>query len=369
MNTMHITGHARSVLTGSLLAAGLIATPMLLGNTYTTNLVPISTVHAAEHGHGGQGAGAGMQGQGAQGGNAGADSQRLVDSVLRGKGGRLDTMVDEDTDRPDWAGGGGKGDTGQPPGAGTNKGDLYGDLYVILRDDNGEPILDQGRVQFLDADGNVIPYQSDDPEDEGFTEVADASLLQEVDFGRTNLVRSPSQVFDRALAEAESIIATDADGVLQYDEAGRIVVVQEDGTELTIDSPLENLALYLDAMTNPDTVWTLDDAATFLAAGSSKTGNISVDMVVYLNSILDINADGEYFDFSTFSYDRDDAYSGTVSYWVDNGDGTATYIEDVKIIDAIFDGEGTDTLSGAAAFAQAADDALQVIEFIHEPIH
>jgi len=363
----------RKYLAAGMMTAVITGAPALLGSMSTFALLSVPVAHADQHGgNGGQGRGAGgaMKGQGSGGGHAGTGSQRLVDSVLRGKGGDLEAAEDEDSDRPEWAGGGGKGDTGKPVGAGTNKGDLYGDLYVLLRDDNGEPELDEfGRVQFLDAEGNVIAYASDDPEDEGFTEVADAALLQEVEFGRTNIVRAPDSVVAHALEEAMSTIASDADGVIEYDEAGRIVVVQEDGTELTIDSPLENLALYLDAMTNTETQWTMDDAATFLAAASSKTGTISVDMVIYLNTIMGINnpEDG-YYDLTGFTYDRGAVYTGDVTYLTDpENDGTYVYVTE-PIMDAVFDGE---TYEGSAAdgFAQAADDAVQVIEFIHEPIH
>lgn len=363
----------RKFLATSLIVAGVMGAPMLVAEMDVRDLLPISIAQADQHGGDGgkgQGAGGAMKGQGGSGGHAGTGSQRLVDSVLRGKGGDLEAMADEDSDRPEWAGGGGKGDTGKPAGAGTNKGDLYGDLYVLLRDENGEPEIDElGRVQFLDDEGNVIPYASDDPQDEGFTEVTDASLLQEVDFGRTNIVRAPDSVVDHALEEAMNTIASDADGVIEYDEAGRIVVVQEDGTELTIDSPLENLALYLDAMTNADTQWTMDDATTFLAAASSKTGTISVDMVIYLNTMLGINnPDDGYYDLTGFTYDRDAVYTGDVTYLTDpEGDGSYVYVTE-SIMEAVFDGS-TYEGSAADAFAQSADDAVQVIEFIHEPIH
>lgn len=277
---------------------------------------------------------------------------------------------------PTWGGGN--------PDAGDRKGDLFGELAVILRDENGEPVPDEfGRLQYLDADGNVIPYLSDDPEDEGFTEVSDPDAMQEVELERLNIARSPDNVIARAYDEAMDLIATDADGVLEYDAAGRIIVVQEDGTELTIDSPVENLALYLDAMTNPDTVWTLDDAKSFLAAAASKFGEINTDMMITLNTMLDINdvevndlgvPEGDYYDLTGYTYDRTATFTTadgdpvTVTYLTDTeGDGTYVYVTE-PLLEVVFDNADYDG-SGADAFAQAADDAVQVIEFIHEPIH
>ena len=299
----------------------------------------------SDHGKKGPGYRGGAASKG--GGHAGMGSQRLVDSVFRGKGGdNLD----------DWQGGS------------AGKGSLYGDLYVILREPDGSPDLDEfGRVQFVDAQGNVIPYQSDDPEAEGFGEVVDEAALQEVEFERLNVGRAPPSVLARALGEAERIIGLDADGVLERDAAGRLIIVDADGVSYTIDSPLENLSLYQEALESGN--WTLADAAAFLGAASSKTKEITVDTVVYLNSILGINnpEDG-YYDLGGFSYDRASVYGGSVTYLSD-ADGDGVYVEVTRpIMDVVFESQDYSG-SGADAFATAADDARAVIEFVHEPIH
>lgn len=107
----------------------------------------------------------------------------------------------------------------------------------------------------------------------------------------------------------------------------------------------------------------------FLGSASSKTNEITTDTVVYLNTILGINnpEDG-YYDLSGFAYERTGVHTGTVTYLTDpEGDGT--YVEQTEsIMDAVFGGTGYSG-TGADAFAQAADDARQVIEFTHEPIH
>lgn len=386
-------------LAASLVAAGVFAVPMLVGNTYTHNLMPISSVHAASEqgqgGQGGHGTGGAMHGQGGsagQGGAVGGNRTTDVSDILRGHGrdslsgsGRPEDKGPPEGEGPSTDMGGGN------PDAGDRKGDLFGELAVILRDENGEPVTDEfGRLQYLDAEGNVIPYLSDDPEDEGFTEVSDPDAMQEVELERLNIARAPDNVIARAYDEALSIIASDADGVLEYDAAGRIVVVLEDGTERTIDSPVENLALYLDAMTNPDTVWTLDDAKSFLAAAASKFGEISLDTLINLNNMLDINdvevndlgvPEGDYYDLTGYTYDRTAAFTSdvdadgdgvmdpvTVTYLTDpEGDGTYVYTTE-PLLTVVF-GDTAYEGSGADAFAQAADDAVQVIEFIHEPIH
>jgi len=406
MNMKSFFSMNRNRLTASLVAAGVLAVPMLASNSYIENLMPVSTAQAAtDQGQGGQGAGGAMKGHGGAGAHGAAGGNRTTDvnDILRGHGrdalsgsGRPDDKGPPEGEGPSTNMGGGN------PNAGDRMGDLYGDLYVVVRDENGEPVLDDlGRVQLLDADGNVIPYVSDNPEDEGFTEVApeNQDLLQEVEFERLNIARAPEAVIDHAYDEAIDKIAMDADGVLEYDEAGRIVVVDADGVEYTIDSPLENLALYMDAMTNPDTVWTVDDAKSFLAGAASKFGNVTVDMVVYLNTILGLNPvivdeetgdpildefgniQRDYVDLVSYSYDRTDTFTTgvdadgdgvfdpvTVTYLTDpEGDGTYITVTE-PLLTAVFgdvDYEG----DGADAFAQATDDALQVIEFIHEPIH
>ena len=98
-------------------------------------------------------------------GERGGKPDRGADNVGQGgraadKGGRPEGKGggDEDSDRPEWAGvPGGKAGGGTSPDAG-GSGDLYGDIYVILRDDHGVPILNaNGFVQPIDADGTLSP--------------------------------------------------------------------------------------------------------------------------------------------------------------------------------------------------------------------
>ncbi len=158
-----------------------------------------------------------------------------------------------------------------------------------------------------------------------------------------------------------------------------------------------------------------DFAAAFLAAAADKTGDIGVDMVVYLNSILGINkvvgyseydSDGNpvdgavnyseepvYFNFNGIGgtddnkYDRMDTFAlrrgdpGRSEGFVrvlQGGDGSWTE-EDYWIMDLEWD-NGFDNIginpedgfpsgdiadSDIRGFAQMADDDLSVIEFVH----
>ena len=310
-------------------------------------------------------------GQTGQGGGA----KDVKSSILADEG-------DTDSDRPEWAKGNRdanphiSGGMGKPSGAGTNKGDTYGDLWIILRDSvSGLPILDEnGYVQPLitQEDGTVVAIQLTE-DGELPPEYLDA--VQEVEFGRLSVGRSPAKVTEHALDEAlAKLVAAET---VTLDLAGRLVV---DGA--TIDSPLENLALYIALMTddpalNPvaeklDLADKLTLAASLLAAAADKTGTINIDVVAYENIILGIAAmtSEDFVDYSSFDYNRSQAYPGTVSYYVQQADGTVVLVTDT-ILQAVFDGEQYVSSDGVGIvdFAQAADDALQVIEFIHTAIH
>lgn len=397
----------KKTLMASVAVAALMAAPVAIDQLANGNL-DMSKAYAQQGGkgqggqggnggerRGGQGAGgSGAHGQGGQGvdvgtsadeGEDGEDSDK-PDWAGQGGGGNPNAgEADEDSDRPEWAG---KGAT--KPGGGkptTDKGDLYGDLYVILRDENGEPILkeittEDGTIyvpQPLDADGNLIPL-----DDEGHP--IDESLTQEVELSRLNVARSPEKVTDRALDEA--VAALNAAEDVTTDAAGRLVVLI-DGEWKTIDSPIENMALYLDllddgsieGLTNPvvtskfatlvDGKMTTDDlnsAAVLLAATADKFTTLTLDAVMYVNNLLGVNdpANGEYIDLTSVDYTRSTVYSGVTAEVLIDPDGDGTYnVQTVNIYDAVFD--GTDASATAAAgYTQAVDDARAVINYIHE---
>jgi hypothetical protein len=289
--------------------------------------------------------------------------------IFRGKGERVIIIIeeDDDSDRPDWAGGSkelnphrGEGNTSP----GTTKGDLYGDLVYLLRDPvTGLPIeVDEG-VYAACLDTACVTYE---PIIDG--EIPAGAI--EVDFGRTNIMRAPDSVLQHSLDEV--LLKLAAATTIETDEAGRLVL---DGA--TIDSPLENLALY-EALTSGEV--SLDGydslllATSALAGAADKTGTIDLDFLYNVNDISGINTgDLEYYDYSGFTYERDydDAANGDepYSYFYLDEDGNpvsaSLYIDDYL---ASVNGELTDS-TGATLFAAAADDALEVIELIHTQIH
>ena len=400
---MNKTGLKRQPLAIALgvLLAGAGAINQLHADSF--ELIPSASAAQGEEGKGAGGAGGkggaggqgGAQGAGGQGGAGGSSS--LEGSVLKGKK-SISTEADEDSDRPAWAG----GDKELNPHSGTgnpNPGDMkggdYGDLYIIARVDNtGEPILKDGFVQpiaFYDAnpdplvtelvmitdaqgnpvlldlneEGEVIAGQTKTLAD-GVTVVT--AVPSEVDFGRANVVRSPTKVTDHALDEATSKILAGTTITLDPVD-GRLIV---DGAK--IDSPLENMALYI-ALVNgtlpaevvsklPDA--TLAFAATLLAAGGDKTADIEyVDYVYYLNNIMDLNPD-----LSTFSYDRTDYSTMTVTYiYYTDATQTSTASSTVNIADYLgwVNGDITDG-SGIEGFTAAVDDGVELIEFTHTQV-
>lgn len=199
------------------------------------------------------------------------------------------------------------GDSGEPP-------DL-GDIIVLYRDAWGLPILTGNLCQQpLAAPGVELPAIGDllgcVPPDDTVSCVIPVNpetcavvvgyetYTQEVDFGRTSVIRSPVSVIEQSLEEAVSKLATAQ--CITLDPAGRLVNTSEiDGEVLsaTIDSPLENLAIYwqfmmtgyLGAEANPLVLPdedVLNTAARGLGAAADKTGKVTVDQVVYINEIM-----------------------------------------------------------------------------------
>ena len=366
------------ILAGGTMFA-MLAVPMAVNSVTGLDLGVISAAHAAEDG--GTKKGSANKG-GAQKGSANKGGQ--------GKGGstnkifRIPAEAEEDSDRPVWAGvkGGKSGGGGKPAGAGTKKGDLFGDMVVILRDAYGVPILDNGLVQPIayvyDASGNLIPYVVDgklqtipyDPVTGDLVTTINgvAVYTAEVDLGRLSVARAPTKVLDHSLTEALTKLTTSG-AVIALDAAGRLTV---NGT--AIDSPLENLALYktyIATGTLPGvTVPTGFNPAALLAAAADKTGSISVDTVEYMNSILGIPSATTLAVMTSTDYDRYKTWKdASAQILVLQPDGVTYKVEPVNLYEAVFNiTTWTDpTLTGGADdFATAADDYLKVIEFVHD---
>jgi hypothetical protein len=338
-----------------------------------------------------------------------------------------DDEGDDDSDRPPWAGGNpdlnphvGDGN----PNPGVTKGGMYGDLYILYRDDNGEPILnDEGLVQVIafqssgyneegepiliyDSEGFPIQYAEEGEEgfvleynEEGDLVVPDGVAPAGVEFGRINLVRSPPHVLASALAEAGKALTASNVLCITQDFCGRLTAIYEevgdDGEHLmkTIDSPRENMAMYKDIMTNAGTVagWLapffasgsldgdlMDVAASCFAAGGDKTGIVLIDEIVYVNTFLGVNITSgpgmveNYFDFSGYDYSRAVYDDRQIRMKVVNGEYDENR-EPISINQAASSGYFGYTgkwnqdpdWSGIFGFRTAADDAVQVLEFVH----
>ncbi len=368
-------------------------------NADSTSSTTPSTQSSGGAAHGGTNSASGSQSGNSGSGNAAvsADPQVPSDSGQSGGSGSGPTFsdiildmagesVDEDSDRPDWAGEpGGKDGAGggQPDTSGTTKGDLYGDLFIIARDANGIPILTaEGWVQPLDADGNPIALDEDG-------HPLDESLTQEVELGRLNVSRAPVSVLDNRAHEVMDLMLNATD--LTTDAAGRLVFTL-DGVTKTIDSPLENLAIYT-AIITTGTIPGVDDlpgtefdflvdgqmtdedlaaSAVFLAAATDKTGVFTSDEIAYLNAFLGVNTQTvgsviySDIDYSDFTYSREDTYQNvTAEVLVLQEDGSWVPTV-VNVYDTVFESEEANAAGSLDAYTVAADDARSIVNYIHE---
>ena len=342
----------------------------------------------------GQGSGSGSGGSGGSGGGSdsaqgGAGGQ----SGSGGQGGNSSAEADDDSDRPTWAGGNpelnphaGAG-TGNPD-SGTTKGDIYGDLVVLFRDlASGEPIIAGTSIDPETGEEITEYYVCLDPDCTEtvatvFGEIPEGVTAIEVDFGRSSVARAPDRVMAQALTEALDKLTTAED--VGVDAAGRITYISDEVT-YTIDSPLENLALYIDLAvgladqtTTSETeaalgevgLATLDTAASLLAGLADKTGDITLDYLVNENVIAGVVEAGEYYDYTDFIYSR--TYPESYDYWY-SPDGIVAPISltldiNAYLADESVNGELPAATDYAALFAAAADDALEVIELVHTQI-
>ncbi len=308
----------------------------------------------------------------------------------------------------------------------TGKGVDYGDLYVLYRNAYGVPYMDVTTTGVWYP--LVIAYDNGEPVMEGDSYVIlsvndDAEIdddnygPMEVEFGRINLVRSPPSVLNRGLAEAITTLNTGEVNHITRDGSGRLVAVYGDKVDWlqdpdaedleeddkTIDSPRENMAIYRELMTNgfdgvTDKLYFLGNyfstgdlleiAASAFAAGSDKTGTILQDEVVYVNGFIDAYGDDplsifsistndgctddyyknlQFYNFDGYSYSRYNTYINKhVRVKTLNNDGTYSVEEKtIYALDGVFSDSKWDS-DDLAGFTSACDDAVQVLEYIHE---
>jgi len=336
------------------------------------------------------------------------------------------------------------GNPGPPDSDGGSAPVDYGDLIILLRDEDGVPILTPDGVEGPNTGLCQQPLAfnvSDEPESlcptscqEGgivnvdqstcAIETGCAGCVKEIEFGRINEARSPASVFEAQLEDAIVTLAT-AD-CLTLDPAGRMVASTVDdvtGETLTktIDSPLQNLAIYRELVMNgglgvslPQQASVLDTAARSLGAASDKSGGVNRDMVAYLNRVMglsemptildpktciDIRQEVQgvvqlveecFLNYGDYLYNRGDNFQalpappyipevlpleGYFEYLAlaapYDEENPLFEIVDGLIVEAVFpDPEEIESYlsysgSNIEAFAQAADDARAVIDFMH----
>jgi hypothetical protein len=327
-------------------------------------------------------------------------------------------------------GGGGKGGgKAEPPD--------YGDLMILLRNEYGVPILDGNgcRQPIAFPDNLGCPTCGNQPCDLVPTDPTTCSVLpnyapcaKEPDFGRMNLSRAKPDVLRSQLEDVQVNLAI-AD-CKTLDPAGRMVYSRWVGGDLvtgTIDSPLQNLSVYKQLMlsgdigvTLPQGAGVLETAARGMGVAVEKAGEFNLDLLVYLNRILGLTADGvepilrkdclpikqevmgevvwvtecflnytQYNDWyqggemTDYGYHRltnfghrDDpdipglplpAYMPEANPEPGTFEFVLNYVPTFgPIIDAVFLGDKGAPMNNIGGFVQAADDTRAVIEFMHE---
>ncbi|MDX5375321.1 MAG: hypothetical protein LPK43_06000, partial [Gammaproteobacteria bacterium] len=275
--------------------------------------------------------------------------------------------------------------------------DLYGDLWVVVRDAYGVPVLDaNGCVQPVASepvvwpDGSTqdtVPMMLEEFMDGEFKCTPVEGYEQytvELEIGRLNMVRTMSTnptVFARALQEAIKNI--NAASSVKTDAAGRLVLVSEvDGlpVEKTIDSPRENLALYYALLKH-------GRIAGYGPESRGEEGEVIPPQWLEIRPDLDLGAlaylrDGTfgreggvdlykgYADLSVMTHNRQEDYqTRLVSYvqYVDDGSGCYYQDREDYVWPRVF-GEEAYYGENIAGFTQHADDARATIVFMHNVI-
>ena len=161
-------------------------------------------------------------------------------------------------------------------------------------------------------------------------------------------------------------------------------VLSAEAIDLLATIGYENLGDVNNVLNNHDLLM----AASLLAAAADKTGAMTLDKVIYINSIFGINQIGNllgevqgitYFDFRNLAYDRQAVYGqqrrsmecypspGSGFVWVLRpADSTGFLWESacMNILTEVHHLRGNE-VSNIRGFVQAADDALQIIEYVH----
>ena len=281
-------------LMASAAVVALAAIPVGL-NQLAQGEFGIATAYA-QHQGGGAGGGGG-HGGGGHGGGGGGHGGGGHDLDAAGAG--ADTTHDHtDGDTHDHEDGSEHGSSGK--GRGGSGGDHADGEDHTAEDHDHTDGSDHGgkggSAGHAGRGGGEQDFNADDTRQGGRPAWAQEGI-PEVELGRLNVSRAPTHVLDQALGEALSSWNGDtADWYsMTAPEAAAYLLAHPD--LVRIDSPLQNLALYKEVVTDGTTELSgvtpasrEDLAAIFLGAASDKTMPVTDDTVVALNAILGLPA-------------------------------------------------------------------------------
>ena len=266
------------------------------------------------------------------------------------------------------------------------KGEIYGDLWELTRDSNGEPILDSnGCPQPISSQGGTVPMEKDDT-GECIVVPGYENDVIEVELGRLNGARvalTNPRILDQALNDVMNSINSSIG--LKLEVSGRLVYTSADGTDNTVDSPRANLALYWALMK-----WgKLDGDIEVMQDGSWVTKHVSITLD---DAVLDAQGLGflkhgsaacqanaadcgakqlpsGYLDYTGFSHNSSTVYNGVnVNYVERQTDPSCGYVDKTDPIMTRILGNDTTDYSNIAAAVQQAEDTRKIIQFIHTVI-
>jgi len=274
----------------------------------------------------------------------------------------------------------------------TYKGEVFGDLWQLERDENGVPVLDaNGCPQPISVNGGFVPMELDETGECIIVAGFEDDVI-ELELGRLNVARvalSNPRVLDRTLNDVMNSI--NASVGLKLDLSGRLAYGVDDGTGnlshyQTVDSPLAGLALYWALMR-----WgKLEGTIEVMDEGTWVTKQIAIelpDQVLADEGLLFLKhgtaaCQGNaaecgakrlvsgYVDYSNFSHTTESIYSGVdVSYVERQPDNlSCAYIDKtddlwIRVLDS-----DNYTGSNIEAFVKQAEDTRNVIQFIHTVI-
>jgi len=283
--------------------------------------------------------------------------------------------------------------------------DLYGDLWKLVRDENGVPVLLDNCPQPIASEPVVWPdgIERDTlpmvySEDEGKCEIVLGyeDYVVELELGRLNGVRvlgSNPNALDRTLYDLVQSINAAGELGLKRDLAGRLAYgTLVDGMPVyqTVDSPRAGMALYKALME-----WgKLEGEVTIIGEGGvSETVPIAITLD---DAVLEAEGLGylkqgnqackanpadcgykwqhgsvpDYVDYSSFIYSTQAVYEGIpVSFVETQSAGECRYVDQTADIWVRVLGSDPFDGSNIAAIVQRAEDTRKVVDFIHTIIH